>query len=106
MRFSSLLVGCAALFAACGSTVFAQSGKGFPDLSRWVVEQMPDGKVYVQGDALVIEDAGGCSVWFKDKLTTPVEISYDVKVISAGGRTPYSFSEATSTVSPIRPMRA
>jgi len=53
--------------------------------SLWVVEQMPGGSVVVKGDALIVEDATGCSVWWKQKLTAPVEISYDVTVVSRGG---------------------
>lgn len=35
--------------------------------------------------ALVIEDRGGCTVWLREKLTAPVEISYDVTVVAKGG---------------------
>ncbi len=86
MRYSTMLLSCAALLVTgCRSDAVSQSDKGFPDMSQWVVEQMPGGRVYKQGDALVIEDAAGCSVWLKEKLTAPVEISYDVTVVSAGG---------------------
>jgi hypothetical protein len=54
-------------------------------LGAWAVEQMPGGTVAVRDGALVIEDAAGCTVWFREKLTAPVEISYEVTVISAGG---------------------
>jgi hypothetical protein len=46
---------------------------------------MPGGRVATRGDTLVIEDAAGCTVWWRDKLTAPVEISYDVTVVSRGG---------------------
>jgi hypothetical protein len=46
---------------------------------------MPGGHVHAQDGALVIEDAAGCTVWFREKLTAPVEISYDVTVVAAGG---------------------
>lgn len=55
------------------------------DLSQWLVEQMPGGRVATHGDALVIEDAAGCTVWWREKLHAPVEISYDVTVIARGG---------------------
>ncbi|PTX95727.1 DUF6250 domain-containing protein [Opitutus sp. ER46] len=62
------------------------TGRGAgPDLKDWVVEQMPGGRVTVAGDALVIEDVDGCSVWWRQKLTAPVEISYEVTVVSRGG---------------------
>lgn len=55
------------------------------DLSQWVVEQMPGGTVKVGDGALEIEDRAGCTIWFKRKLTAPVEIEYDVTVVSKGG---------------------
>jgi hypothetical protein len=55
-------------------------------LQNWNVEQVPGGSVRVQEDgALVIEDAVGCTVWWRDELRAPVEISYDVTVVSRGG---------------------
>jgi hypothetical protein len=54
-------------------------------LEHWAVEQMPGGTVTVRNGALVIEDAGGCSVWLREKLTAPVEITYDVTVVARGG---------------------
>jgi hypothetical protein len=54
-------------------------------LSHWQVEQMPGGSVRTEQDALVIEDSAGCTVWYREKLTAPVEISYDVTVVSRGG---------------------
>lgn len=56
-----------------------------PSLNDWVVEQAPGGKVSVVGDALVIEDAEGSSVWWRTKLTAPVAIEYDVTVVARGG---------------------
>jgi hypothetical protein len=53
--------------------------------AAWSIEQMPGGSVTTQGDTLVIEDAAGCTVWLREKLTAPVEISYDVTVVSRGG---------------------
>lgn len=55
------------------------------DHGRWVVEQMPGGKVTIGGGALIIEDAAGCTVWWREKLTAPVVISYEATVIDAGG---------------------
>ena len=55
------------------------------DLRHWQVEQMPGGSVTSQDDALVIEDAAGCTVWFREKLMAPVEITYDITPVSKGG---------------------
>ena len=46
---------------------------------------MPGGSVTTKDGALVIEDAGGSTVWLRQKLTAPVEISYEATVIVAGG---------------------
>ncbi len=55
------------------------------DLSQWIVEQMPGGKVTTREGALVIEDAAGCTVWLRQELKAPVEISYEITAISRGG---------------------
>lgn len=55
------------------------------NLQHWQVEQMPGGRVQAEDAALVIEDSAGCTVWWRQKLTAPVEISYDVTVVSRGG---------------------
>jgi len=55
------------------------------NLHRWAVEQMPGGSVTVRDGAMVIEDAAGCTVWFRERLVAPVEIAYEVTAVSAGG---------------------
>ena len=55
------------------------------DLQQWVVEQMPGGSVRLDGGALVIEDAAGCTVWFREKLTAPVVVSWETTFVEAGG---------------------
>jgi len=52
------------------------------DLSQWVVEQQPEGTVRIEEGRLVISDQGGCSVWFRTRLTAPVVITYTVKASS------------------------
>ncbi|MSU24193.1 MAG: hypothetical protein EXS32_10275 [Opitutus sp.] len=54
-------------------------------LRPWAVEQMPGGSVTVRDGALVIEDVAGSTVWWREKLTAPVEISYEVTVMAQGG---------------------
>lgn len=46
------------------------------DLDRWAVEQMPGGRVFTENQRLVIEDAGGCTVWFRESLRAPVTIRF------------------------------
>lgn len=55
------------------------------DLRQWVVEQMPGGAVRVTDGALEIEDAAGCTIWFHERLTAPVVISYESTFVEAGG---------------------
>jgi hypothetical protein len=56
-----------------------------PTLREWRVEQQPGGTVRVIDGALVIDDEAGCTVWWREKITAPVEISYDVTVVARGG---------------------
>ena len=61
------------------------------DLSRWVVEQTPSGTTRLINGALDIDDAagpgdkGGCTVWFRAKLSGPVLIEYEAVMIQQGG---------------------
>lgn len=52
-------------------------------LAQWVIEQQPGGTVTVGAGRLVISDQGGCTVWFRPRLSAPVVISYTVKMSSA-----------------------
>lgn len=54
-------------------------------LGAWVVEQMPGGHVRAENGALLIADAGGCTVWYREPLTAPVEVSFDVVFTPQGG---------------------
>ncbi len=55
------------------------------DFTQWVVEQMPGGTTRFHEGSLVIDDADGCTVWFREKLSGSVDISYDVTVVQKGG---------------------
>jgi len=55
------------------------------DLSQWVVEQMPGGTARVINGKLDIDDAGGCTVWFKQKIGGSVVIEFDVTMVKEGG---------------------
>ena len=46
---------------------------------------MPGGRVTIGGGVLAIDDADGCTIWWREKLTAPVVISYEVTVVSRGG---------------------
>lgn len=82
VRFLSLL--------ALAGLVLSRPAAGSTDApngsSRWIVEQMPGGSVTFRDGSLEIEDAAGCSVWYREKLTAPVAISYTVTVVSSGGK--------------------
>jgi hypothetical protein len=78
---SVLLAGVSLLASACG----APTSQPTSSLDQWLVEQMPGGNVRSEKGALVIEDAAGCTVWLKKKVTAPVEITYDVTVVARGG---------------------
>jgi hypothetical protein len=55
------------------------------DLDNWVVEQMPGGSVRVADGKLEIEDAKGCTVWFRKKLEGPIMIEYEALIIKQDG---------------------
>lgn len=61
------------------------------DLSHWIVEQTPAGTTRQIDGQLDIDDApgpkdkGGCTVWFKEKISGPVRIEYDATMIQKGG---------------------
>ncbi len=69
--------------AACAAETAVPPPTG--NLAAWHVEQMAGGDVIVRDGTLVIRDAAGATVWYREKLTAPVEISYDVTVVSRGG---------------------
>lgn len=55
------------------------------DLHQWSVEQVPGGRVQLLDGTLDIEDAGGTTVWFRPRLSAPVEICYEAEVVVRGG---------------------
>ena len=76
------------LFGCLGLVAGVLGLKGAPptaSLENWIVEQMPGGRVFTQGDALIIQDVGGCTVWFRPPVSAPAEITYEVTVVSRGG---------------------
>ncbi len=72
--------------AAAQHSRATESGRVIPlSAANWVVEQLPGGTTRFTGDAIEIEDAEGCTLWLRDKLTAPLEISYEVTVVARGG---------------------
>ncbi len=55
------------------------------DLSQWVVEQAPGGTTRLVDGKLDLDDAGGCTVWFKPKLKGPILIEYEATMIQQNG---------------------
>lgn len=57
------------------------------DTLNWKVEMLPseNAKVNTKDQKLVIDAPYGVTVWFKHKLTVPVRIEYDWKVVIADG---------------------
>ncbi len=54
-------------------------------LRQWFVELEKDGIVEAKDGELVIDVPAGCTVWFKPLIEGPVTITYEAKVVSAGG---------------------
>lgn len=82
MRLPLLLVVSAFMLPAA---IRAAAPAAKADLALWAVEQAPGGKVFIRDGALVIQDAGGCTVWWREPLQQPVEISYEATLVSRGG---------------------
>jgi len=55
------------------------------DLSQWIVEQATGGTTALQNGQLEIDDAKGCTVWFKEKLTGAIMIEYEATLIKQDG---------------------
>src|SRR6187431_1735604 len=71
------------LIAGMVSSLLALAGFAAND-DQWVVEQQPGGTVTVKAGAIAIGDAGGCTVWYRPKLTAPLVIRYEARVLSSG----------------------
>jgi len=52
---------------------------------QWVVEQSK-GKPRIVDGQLDINTAGGCTMWFKKRLSAPVLIEYEATPVKSGGR--------------------
>ncbi len=104
----------AAGLLAAGAGRAADAARPFADLAPWAVEQMPGGSVRVRDGRLEIEDQAGCTVWWREKLTAPVAISYKVTVVARGGPLDrvsdvncfWMASDPRSTAAPFAPGQA
>lgn len=70
------------LIFACVSCLVALAGRAAHD-NPWVVEQQAGGTVTIKDGAIAIDDTGGCTVWYRPKLTAPVRIRYEARVLSS-----------------------
>ena len=71
--------------ALCANEPTAAFAELTADLAHWSVEQMPGGTFATRDGALHLEDSAGATIWLRQKLTAPVEITYDATVVTAGG---------------------
>jgi hypothetical protein len=55
------------------------------DLSSWVVEQGRGGTTKLVDGMLDIDDATGCTVWFREKLTGSIRIEFEAILLQQGG---------------------
>ena len=88
---SATLLGLLLTFASPGEVLLTYSWgevlyqDSFDEPSNWVIEQMAGGTASIAKGTLEIDDAKGCTVWFKEKLTGPIVIEYEATMIQAGG---------------------
>jgi len=54
-------------------------------MERWQIEQQPGGKVTAREGFLEIDDARGCTAWFKQKLQSPVLVEFEVTMVKDSG---------------------
>lgn len=66
-----------------GSVLFTDNFQR--DDGRWLPELEKGGRVVIGGGHLEMDVPGGCTVWFKPELTSPVMIEYDATVLQVGG---------------------
>ena len=54
-------------------------------LDNWIIEQVPGGKVTCKHGKMDIDDASGCTVWFREKFQGNILIEYEAVVVDSGG---------------------
>lgn len=82
---NKVLLMTAVTFAGCapGADNPIHSDTFETDTGQWIVEQQPGGTVHIGDGMMVIDDDGGCTVWFRERLHAPVRIVCEVAVSSA-----------------------
>ncbi|MCU4174043.1 DUF6250 domain-containing protein [Carboxylicivirga sp. N1Y90] len=55
------------------------------NMDNWIVEQGKGGTVKLINGKMDIDDANGCTIWFKNKLDGNIMIEYDAVVIESDG---------------------
>ncbi len=55
--------------------------------AEWKIEQVAPGTATQRAGELVIQDTGGCTAWWSERLVAPVEITYEATLVMAGGKT-------------------
>ena len=70
------------MLAMVGAVLHATEPRG-----EWKIEQVAPGTATQRAGELVIQDTGGCTAWWSERLVAPVEISYEATLVMAGGKT-------------------
>jgi hypothetical protein len=63
------------------SALIAKENKSIFSPNNWVTEQKPGGLVAFNTTSLEIKDSAGCTLWYRKKLTSPIEINYSITVV-------------------------
>lgn len=93
MNSSSGAFACLSLALLCGAPIEGRCAEAVLlhhddfdcNLSAWVVEQAPGGTTTIIEGQLDLDDAKGCTVWFREKLTGPIRIEFEATLIQQGG---------------------
>ncbi|MDF3021979.1 MAG: hypothetical protein K0Q92_3282 [Steroidobacteraceae bacterium] len=79
---SLVIAGCTTSPPGAGVELFADD---FSSLDNWVLESERPATVVVKDGAVDIDTPAGLTLWFKPRLTGPVEIEFDAIAVSDGG---------------------
>jgi len=66
---------------------FGAATHGAESKPEWKIEQVAPGTAVQRAGELVIQDTGGCTAWWSERLVAPVEITYEATLVMAGGKT-------------------